>query len=291
MKYILFNSIGILEKDLIGTAVVHSLKQAYPHDSIVVVSNNPEVWLHNPNVYRVYKAGNTPYFYDDYVHEKDSVILWQDPYNTDDFLQKRNHIIEIWCDLCKIPYRKTRPQLFFTQREQEVTKKMLGLDKPTHPLFIIQTHHENFPQIPYIWNRDIPTKIAHAVVESMHKKGFQILHLRSGKEPVLPFAQSLNLDIRQIFCAINFSDARLFINSCTQHVAGALGKKSVVFWVSGDPLLSGYPLNTNIVPDSKSKLGQYIGNWNEIFATDDERLHTPFPIEDYYSADQIINNL
>jgi len=290
-KYIIFNSIGSLEKDLIGTAVVHSIKLQYPNHSIVVVSNNPDVWLHNPNVYRVYRVGNLAYFYDDYVNGKESMILWQDPYSTDDYLQRRKHIIEIWCELCGVTFRKTKPQLFFTQREQEVTKKILGLDKPTKQIFVIQTHSENAPESPYFWTRDIPTKIAREVVSEMISKGYHVLHLRFGKEAVLPNTQSLNLNIRQMFCAINFSDARLFINSFAPHVSSALGKRSVVFWVAQDPILSGYPINQNLVPDSGSELGKYVRDFNENFASESDRMTSPLIIEDFYSSSEIVNLL
>jgi hypothetical protein len=290
-KYIIFNSIGSLEKDLIGTAVVHSIKQQYKNHSIIVVSNNPDVWLHNPSVYRVYRVGNLPYFYDDYVKDRESVIFWQDPYATDDYLQRRKHIIEIWCELCGVQYRKTKPQLFFTQREQEVTKKMLGLDKPSRPIFVIQTHTENAPEIPYFWTRDIPTKIAREVVSEMMARGYYVLHLRFGKEAVLPGTESLNLSIRQMFCAINFADARLLINSFAPHVSAALGKRSVVFWVAQNPVIAGYPINRNLVPDSDSKLGQYVSEFNENFASDEDRMQAPLAVEDYYSSSEIVNLL
>jgi hypothetical protein len=290
-KYIIFNSIGSLEKDLIGTAVIHSIKLQYPNHSIVVVSNNPDVWLHNPNVYRVYRVGNLAYFYDDYVNGKESIILWQDPYSTDDYLQRRKHIIEIWCELCGVQFRKTKPQLFFTQREQEVTKKILGLDRPTKQIFVIQTHSENVPELPYFWTRDIPSKIAREVVSNMISKGYHVLHLRYGKEPVLPDSQSFNLNVRQMFCAINFSDARLFINSFAPHVSAALGKKSVVFWVAQDPILSGYPINQNLIPNSDSALGKYAKDFNENFASDYDRITSPLIVEDYYSSEEIVNLL
>jgi hypothetical protein len=168
---------------------------------------------------------------------------------------------------------------------------MLGLDKPSRPIFVIQTHTENAPEIPYFWTRDIPTKIAREVVSEMMARGYYVLHLRFGKEAVLPGTESLNLSIRQMFCAINFADARLLINSFAPHVSAALGKRSVVFWVAQNPVIAGYPINRNLVPDSDSKLGQYVSEFNENFASDEDRMQAPLAVEDYYSSSEIVNLL
>ena len=290
--FIIFNSIGNPDKDLIGTAVVYSIKEAYPRHKIIVITNFPEIWLHNPQVYRVYKAGLAPYFYDDFVDGKDSFIFWQNPYNSSDVILKKKHIIEAWCDLCNVPFKKIRPHVFLTQREHEVTRKILGLVKPTNPIFLIQTHSEAFPGQTYVWDRDIPTKIGEKVVMEMTKLGYKTLQLCTGKEPVLSNAQPIRLDLRQTLCAISFSDSRLLINSFSQHAASAMGKKSAIFWVGQDPTLAGYPLHVNIIPDSTNKLGQFVSTWNEIYQSDAVgEVRPPFPVEDFYSPDDIVNQI
>lgn len=291
-KYIIFNSIGNQEKDLIGTAVVYSIKEAYPKHKIIVVTNFPEIWLHNPEVYRVYKAGSTPYFYDDYIDHKDSLIFWQNPYSLDDIIQKRKHIIEAWCELCGVPYKKTKPRVYLTQRELEVTQRILGLNKNQKPVFLIQTHSEAFPNMPYVWDKDIPHKNSQNIVNEMIKKGYRVLHLATGKEPVLLGSEKINLDLRQTLCAIDFSDTRLLINSFSQHAASALGKKSVIFWVGQSPTLNGYPLHLNVVPSITNDLGRFVSTWNEFYQSNGEGLtKPPFPIENYYSDEEILELL
>jgi hypothetical protein len=39
------------------------------------------------------------------------------PYDTEDYLYERAHLIKIWCDLFNIPYNGEQPELFFSQRE------------------------------------------------------------------------------------------------------------------------------------------------------------------------------
>jgi hypothetical protein len=118
-EYIVFHINGTPEKDLIGTAVVNSLHEAKPHKKIIVTTNFPEIWLHNPDVYRVFKFGATPYFYDDYIKDKETEVCAHDPYLTSDFLYEKKPVAEIWCNMIGIHYNGAKPSLHFTQREEE----------------------------------------------------------------------------------------------------------------------------------------------------------------------------
>ena len=69
-KYLIFHVEGGLGKNIASTAVVTHLKKKYPDRRIIVVSPYPEIFLNNKYIYRVYRFGATPYFYDDYIMEK-----------------------------------------------------------------------------------------------------------------------------------------------------------------------------------------------------------------------------
>lgn len=125
-RLIIFNSTGAPEKELVATAVVSNIKRKYPKDSIIVISNHLEVWLHNPDIFRVYKAGNTPYFFEDFIKGKDSKIFWQDPFNTNDGIYRKDALVKVWSDLCKVPCKETLPKMHFTFREFEATERMLA---------------------------------------------------------------------------------------------------------------------------------------------------------------------
>ncbi len=129
-KFIIFNSMGEPDKELVATAVVNNIKRKYPKDSIVVVSNHPEIWLHNPDIFRVYKAGSIPYFFEDFIKGKDSKIFWQDPFNANDAIHRHDSLSKVWSDLCKVPCKETLPKMHFTFREFEATERMLAQKIP-----------------------------------------------------------------------------------------------------------------------------------------------------------------
>ena len=64
-KYVIFHIDGGAGKSVAATAVCTSIKEKYPEHKLVVVTAWPEVFLHNPKVYRVYKTGNFAYFYEE----------------------------------------------------------------------------------------------------------------------------------------------------------------------------------------------------------------------------------
>ena len=103
-RYVIFHIDGGCGKNIVATSVVKSIKAADPEHKLVVVTAYPEVFIHNPNIYRVYKFGVISYFYDDYIANKDSIILRTEPYHTADLLYRRKPLAEIWCDLFNIPF-------------------------------------------------------------------------------------------------------------------------------------------------------------------------------------------
>lgn len=295
-KYCIFECVGDEAKNILATAVISSIKKKMPERKIVVVTLFPEIWLHNPHVYRVYKMGNLSYFYDDYVKEQDSIILRHDPMQTSDFAYDKRHIISTWCDLCGVPYDGSLPRLYFTWREEEAAQKLTAGSKP---LFFLQTHRGVVaPNINHFWATDIPMPIAEEVVEIMNARGYQTVHLKNGATPALRGATPLTFDLRQTLCAIKYSSARLFVDSFAQHGAAALGMPSVVTWVTGHPNTSGYAMHTNILPkfdDVEEKAGMtlkdFAASFKEGFEYTPDMLLSPYPMEKIYKVKEITDAL
>ena len=245
-NYIIFESIGEASKDILATAVVAALHRTYPEMPIVVTSLHPEIWLHNPDIYRVYRPDTAGYFYDDYIALGTAKIFRLDPYHTDAFLTKGAHILEAWCDLIGIPYKGEQPRLFLTAREQEVAQKMLAGDKP---IFLIQIHGEgNDMPYPLPWSRNAEVAVADEVVAAMLKDGYRVLQIAPPGAPLLTGVTQLTLDNRLLIAALPYTTKRLFIDSFPQHAAAALNLPSVVLWNTLDETRHGHALHKNIRP-------------------------------------------
>ncbi len=289
-QYIIFESIGEASKDILGTAVVAAIHHTYPDHRIVVSSLHPEIWLHNPDVYRVYRPDTASYFFDDYVAAGTSMIFKHDPYHTDAFLLKGAHLIEAWCDLCGVPYHDELPRLYPTAREREVAQKMLSSDKP---IFLIQIHGEGDAMpYPLPWSRNIEVAVADDVATEMQKLGYRVLQLAPPGATLATGAERLALDNRLLIAALPFTAKRLFIDSFPQHAAAAQNLPSVVLWNTLDETQHGYALHKNIRPQETRATASAIDLITQTRITQMIPPHEPLvTLSDRHDAASIIKAL
>ncbi|NJO65429.1 MAG: hypothetical protein HC836_47250 [Richelia sp. RM2_1_2] len=123
-EYLVFHIDGGLGKNILATAVIEAIKKQYEDKKIVIVTAWEDVWFHNPNIYRVYRFGTMNYFYDDYIFDN-TKIFRIDPYHTEDYLLRKDHLIKVWCGIYNVPYNGEQPKLYLTPREIENAKEKL----------------------------------------------------------------------------------------------------------------------------------------------------------------------
>lgn len=234
---IVFEVSGGIGKSVMATAVVSCIKKTYPEANIIVVTAYPEVFLNNPEVYRALPF-NSLYFFETYVKE-DTKIFKLEPYQTEDFIKGKKHLIEIWCELFGLVYEGELPKLYLTEFElTQATNKY----KKEKPLLVIQPFGGANTAIKYSWNRDIPITQARDIVAKY--KDHDVLQI--GREDQPTVARKITALFREIAALIAVSDKRIFIDSFSQHIASALNLPSTVLWITNKPTVFGYDINTNI---------------------------------------------
>jgi len=260
-KYVIFHIDGGCGKNIAATAVVKSIKSHYPEHKLIVVCAWPEVFVHNPNVYRVYKFGNIPYFYDDYINGKDSVILRMEPYHSGDLLYKKKSLAEIWCDVLNIKCVDTKPEIFLTERELIFAQNQI---KKEGPILIVQSSGGAEQQgHPYSWSRDLPPAFAQEVVNSVKDKFSKVLHIRRDNQPELQGTFKVTDSFRNLFCYIALGDKFLGIDSFMQHAAAAFNKKATVGWISNSPVVFGHSIHDNIIANGTESFRHRIDSYLE----------------------------
>jgi ADP-heptose:LPS heptosyltransferase len=244
-----------------ATAVCESIKAAYPDRKLIVISAWPEVFLHNPNIYRIYKSGNFAYFYEDFIKDKDSIVFRLEPYHSHDFIYQTKSLIEIWCDLFKIPCITHQPQIFLTQREIVNAQSVINCKEPIlliHP-FGGGDNSENS----YSWARDLPPAFAQKLVNKLSKKFGKILQIRKENQLSLENTVSVTDNLRNIFCYVYLSDKIIAIDSMIQHIAAALNKKTAVGWIANSPKVFGYESHVNIPAQQRPAFRHFIDSYLE----------------------------
>ena len=290
-KFVIFHIDGGCGKNIVATSVVKSIKAAYPEHKLIVVTAWPEVFVHNPNIYRVYKFGNIPYFYDDYIDGKDSIILRSEPYHSGDLLYRKKSLAEIWCDVFNIPCVDVKPDIFLTEREMIFAQKQIQKDGP---ILLIQSSGGAEQQgHPYSWSRDLPPAFAQDLVNSLKDKFSKILHVRRDNQLPLEGTTQVSDNFRNLFCYVALSDKILGIDSFAQHAAAAFNKKATVGWVSNSPLVFGHKIHDNIVATGAESFRHRIDSYLEEDDWTGGRFHEcPYDnLSNLFDKDQFIESI
>ena len=166
-KYLVWHIEGGLGKNIAATSLCQSIKETYPDRKLIMVVSYPEVFLNNPFIDRVYFVSNRPYFYDNYIKNKDTLIFKQEPYHQTGHILKQKHLIESWCEILKVPYTNQQPQVYINMAQKMTT----GLWRREKPTMVLQTNGGPLTgqKYAYSWTRDIHFDIAQKIVDKYHK--------------------------------------------------------------------------------------------------------------------------
>jgi len=286
MKYSIFHIQGGIGKHIAATAVAKAIKNNHPDRKLIVVCAYSDIFINLSFVDRVFNIGNTSYFYQEYIQDKDSIIFHHEPYYTTNHIHKRKKLIENWCDLYNLKYNDETPELKFNKLQFDVSKTVWGRKKP------IMVLHTNGGMMttdakPYAWTRDMPTDIAQELVEH-YKKDYHIFQITKINSPKLKNVEHVfatpeqSLSLMELFSIFLHSKKRVLIDSCMQHAAAAMKRKSTVLWNGTSPKVFGYELHDNIctdIPYNFKLPGSYLfdfdfdGNEVEYPFTDDVKLY------------------
>jgi hypothetical protein len=248
-KYAIFHLEGGLGKHVLATAVAKCIKNNHPDRELIVVCAYPEIFLNLDFVDRVYRIGMTPYFYDDYIKNYDSLIFKHEPYFTSDHINKKLPLIVNWCKLHGLEYNNEQPILSFNLRQQQIAHVKWKREKP---VMVIQTNGGPLQdqQYPYSWTRDIPHDIAQHIVNHFSNY-YHIIQICRDQANALQNVEAHfePMSNMELFSLLGYSQKRLLIDSCLQHAAAAMNLPSTVLWIGTSPKVFGYNMHNNIVAE------------------------------------------
>lgn len=251
-EYSIFHIDGGIGKHIAATAVARCIKNNYPDRKLIVVCAWPSPFVNLDFVDRVYRQGNAPYFYQNYILHKDSLIFKHEPYFTTDHIHGKLPLIENWCRLYGLEYNGESPELVFNLREKQIANVLWQSEKP---ILALQTSGGLFNQkdaVPYKWTRDLPVGILNQVVEEFRNQ-YTVVQVTRPGAPVADGVVVIDKEfvVMELMTLLLKSSKRLFIDSCLQHGAAALNLPSTVVWIGTDPNIFGYQLHDNIIANQK----------------------------------------
>ena len=289
-KYSIFHIEGGLGKHICATAVAKCIKNNFPERELIVVCAYPEIFLNLEFVDRVYRIGNTPYFYDDFINDKDSKIFKHEPYFTDEHIHKKLPLIENWCKLFNLNYLGEKPELVFNLRQKQTGINKWKRDKP---VMVIQTNGGplNDQPYPYSWTRDIPYDVAQHLVNYFSPQ-YHIIQICRNEKNAIAGCEVITeqMSNMELFSLLFMSEKRILIDSCLQHASAAMGIPSTVLWIGTSPVMFGYNTHNNIIaklPNTVKLPDSYLFDYNFNGLTHE----CPLIDTDIFDIDEIIYNI
>ena len=287
---IIFQINGGIGKCILATSMCEVIHHQYPDDQLIVVSGYPEVFLNNPYVHRSFAFGQAAYFYQDYIENKDFVVLAHDPYVDTHYIRQDEHLSYTWTRMFGLPApENVKPQIYLTDRERQFFGSKFTSDKP---IFLMQTNGGAAGQeLKYSWARDIPANTVLNVIEEF-RKDYTIVHIRREDQVSFPGTVAVTDNFRALAVLVELSEKRLFMDSFAQHAAAGLDKPSTVLWIANTPVVFGYDIHSNILANPHTKKPELRNAYFQKFDIAGNLLEFPYNMEhEIFNVDKIIASL
>jgi len=296
-KFVVFHVQGGLGKHIAATAVCKAIKNNYPDRKLILVCVYTDVFKNIPYIDRVYPLGNTQYFYQTYIEDKDSLIFANEPYYTTDHIHKKLPLVQTWCKMYGLEYNGETPDLRFNGLQKKVSKEVWKTQHGNKPVMILHTNGGLItPDAkPFMWARDMPFDVAQQIFDR-YRKDFTIYQCTKVNSPKIEGANivefgfnqgDMQLSLIEFLSVLIHSDVRILIDSCMQHAAAALNLPSMVLWNGTSPKVFGYDIHTNletIKPNDFKLPNSYLFD----FDFNGDEFEYPYDsTEDLYDIDKI----
>ncbi len=240
---IIFQVRGGIGKTIMSTAVISTIKKQNPEYNIIAVSEFPQIYQNNPDVFDIFNYNNFNQLYNKHCRNQEFKVYMLEPYEHSDFINQKRDLFDVWSELCNVKYNNEWPSFYLSQDEVENYSKLFPSNKP---IFALQTHGGDESQgMDYNWARDLPDNIVEEIINH-YKDDYTIYHIKRPNQKSYANTIPATQGIREIAALIKLSKRRLFIDSFAQHLAVALHKHSTVCWISTTPKSFSYKNPTTL---------------------------------------------
>lgn len=290
-KNVIVHINGGLGKNIVATALLKAVKKTYPTQSIFVLTGWSEMFKFDPNVERVFRFGNTQYFYEDHIQRGNPLLLAQEVYLSTQHVVHKKPLRQSWIEMYGIEYENEMPKLHFNFRHRETISRNYKRDKPS-----ILIHTNGGAPDPegkrlYSWARDIPMKTVTKVVSALKEK-YHIFQICYNQQQVVDGCEPVQgLTEMETFYLLNVTKGRILIDSCMQHAAAAMDLPSTVLWIANDPKIWSYECHNHISPNAKRKFNSPAKDFYQRYDISGATDEYPYDTDDIFDVDEIISSV
>jgi hypothetical protein len=253
-EFLILNVQGGIGRNIMATAVVRNLKKAYPDKKLIVMCGCPELFLKNPNVYRVYSLMNPIYFYEDFIKNRKTLMLNVEPYQHFDYVYKKKHFVECWCEMLGIPCDSIYPEIFLTKVEKELAEYHLKCYGTT--MVLCQFEGGKVPEgkdpksriasRSAMFRRSLPEKVQTEIVDALNTLGFKVGCVVAGNTYITGCCERIEYPLRAVIALIPYVAGIITIDSFLMHASACYKRQALSLWSGTNPDVLGYDCHVNL---------------------------------------------
>jgi hypothetical protein len=208
---------------------------------VIVVTSYPEVFYHNPNIYKVYPLTHA-YLWDDVIRHGE--FAYPEPYHHQDYYNQTLHLMQVFNLLLTGDGNiVTHPNLYLTEEENAWAKKFLDERRQERPRPVVLL--QCFGSSAVLSNnvaqdnskRSLPLNVVDAICRNTDPTYINISHLTLD----YPNVWQHTFTLRQIFALAAHCAFIVGVDSFLLHVGNCFGKSGVAFFGGTYPQNLGYP--------------------------------------------------
>jgi len=234
---------GGIGKHICATSMIKWISEKFPDSKITVISMFPELFEHNPRIWRNLPFGQA-YLFEDYIKGTDYRI--GDPYTLIEYYrpESKMHINELFPKAYGFGECNSNAhnEIFLTKGEKAefmelesrkiITLQISGGIPPGIQMSLKDKLDSSY--------RDIPMPMAIKIASIMRGKGYEVIQVRGQNEPSVPGTTQLNMPLRNLISMGMRCKGHIGMDSSFMHAMAAFDRPQLIFWGNTSPDNLGY---------------------------------------------------
>jgi len=248
---------GGIGRNIQATSVVRAISEKFTKRALYVIAGCPEVFLKNPHIKKVHNMSKPSYIFDDYFQDNRTIMMNVEPYQHYDYIYRKKHFIECWCDMLDLPMKKLEPEVFFNIAEMDIAKDYLS--KFDRRMILIQHQGGKIPEQKNkksrilaktgMYRRNLPEHVTQKVVDELIKMGYMVGSVNHENQFLPKGAEHIKFIPRATTALVPLVAGIITIDSYLLHASACFKgvTPTLALWGGTDPRVLGYPWHKNLV--------------------------------------------
>jgi ADP-heptose:LPS heptosyltransferase len=212
-----------------------AIEKASKKDEIIVITPHTQVFMNNPNIYRILHP-STPYIFEDYIF--DNNFEHPEPYQLNKYYRGELHLIQAFNFIINNDIELSKPNIYLTSSEIKNAKNLIQSLTSTKKILLFQpfgssnsivcnnaepTHNSDAS------GRSLSENQANYILEKL-KSEYEIIYIGDYLATSSESFHVLNLSIRDVFSLCMHADKFIGIDSFLMHAANAFNLPGLVIF-------------------------------------------------------------